>query len=105
MGAAVLFANAFLFRRFFRRGDATGRRPALHPVAFALPSAAKAEQEHRPLRKIRDAFRKFVIVRDDIKAKCDADGIVTLGLLAFFRSATAWQAATLSIAPARRDDL
>ena len=51
--------------------------------AFALPTEAKVEQEYRPLRKIRDAFRKFVIVRDDIKAKRDADGIVTLGLLEF----------------------
>lgn len=51
--------------------------------AFALPTAEKAEQETRSLRKTGDSFRKYVIVGDSIKAKRDNDGIVTMGLLDF----------------------
>ena len=51
--------------------------------AFAMPDLEKEEQEYRPLKKIGDSFRKYVIVGYDIKAKRDNDGIVTMGLLDF----------------------
>lgn len=51
--------------------------------AFAMPTAEKVEQEYRPLRKVRDSFRKYVITNDDIRARQDDDGIVTMGLIDF----------------------
>lgn len=51
--------------------------------AFAMPTTEKLEQEYRPLRKLRDSFRKFVITHDDIRTRQDDDGIVTMGLIDF----------------------
>lgn len=51
--------------------------------AFAMPTAEKIEQEYRPLRKVRDSFRKYVITGEDIRARQDDDGIVTVGLIDF----------------------
>lgn len=51
--------------------------------AFAMPTAEKIEQEYRPLRKVRDSFRKYVITGDDIRARQDDDGIITMGLIDF----------------------
>lgn len=51
--------------------------------AFAMDSEAKAVQETRPLTKVDDSFRKFIIVKDDIKTRRDNRGIVTMGLFEF----------------------
>lgn len=51
--------------------------------AFAMPTTEKLEQEYRPLRKLHDSFRKFVITHDDIRTRQDDDGIVTMGLIDF----------------------
>ena len=51
--------------------------------AFALGDEAKVDQEMRPLIKVDDSFRKFVVVKDDIKIKRDNRGIVTMGLFDF----------------------
>jgi predicted AAA+ superfamily ATPase len=51
--------------------------------AFFLADPAKSAQEKRPLEKIPDSFRKYVIVGDNIKAKRDNNGILTMGLLDF----------------------
>lgn len=51
--------------------------------AFAMHTADKQGQELRPLRKVNDAFRKYVIVGDDIRARRDDHGIVTMGLFDF----------------------
>lgn len=51
--------------------------------AFALPNPEKVEQEYRSLRKVRDSFRKFVVVGDDVRARRGDDGIVTIGIVDF----------------------
>jgi len=51
--------------------------------AFAMPSAEKRAQEERPLIKIQDSFKKIIVVGDDIKAKKDEKGILTIGITEF----------------------
>ncbi len=51
--------------------------------AFAMPTPEKREQEERPLNAIGDSFKKIIIVRDDIKARRDDMGIVTMGIKNF----------------------
>ncbi|MCL2503594.1 MAG: ATP-binding protein [Coriobacteriia bacterium] len=51
--------------------------------AFAIGSHVKEAQEKRSLKKVPDSFRKYVIVKDDIKTKRDESGIVTMGLFDF----------------------
>ena len=51
--------------------------------ALALPDAEKREQEMASLMKINDSFQKIIIVRDDIKAWRDENGILTMGLFEF----------------------
>jgi predicted AAA+ superfamily ATPase len=51
--------------------------------AYALPTPEKVEQEYRSLRKVRDSFRKFVVVGDDVRARRGDDGIVTIGIVDF----------------------
>ena len=51
--------------------------------AFALPTPEKVEQEYRSLRKVRDSFRKFVVVGDDVRARRGDDGIITIGIVDF----------------------
>ena len=51
--------------------------------ALALPDAEKREQEMASLLKINDSFQKIIIVRDDIKAWRDENGILTMGLFEF----------------------
>ena len=43
----------------------------------------KLKQEKRSLVKIDDSFRKIIVVKDNISARIDDDGIVTVGLLDF----------------------
>lgn len=54
--------------------------------AFALPSADKTEQEERPLRKIPDSFKKFVIVKDNILTRRNEEGIITVSLKEFLQN-------------------
>ena len=51
--------------------------------AFHIASDEKREQEERSLLKINDSFKKIIIVKDDIKAKRDENGILTIGLYDF----------------------
>lgn len=51
--------------------------------AHALPTPEKVDQEYRSLRKVRDSFRKFVVVGDDVRARRGDDGIVTIGIIDF----------------------
>lgn len=51
--------------------------------AFVMHDEAKAVQETRPLTKVDDSFKKFIIVKDDIKTRRDDRGIVTVGLFDF----------------------
>lgn len=51
--------------------------------AFNMTSPEKQAQEERSLLKINDSFKKIIIVKDDIKAKRDENGILTIGLYDF----------------------
>ncbi len=51
--------------------------------ALALPDEDKRKQETSSLLRINDAFKKIIIVRDDIKPWRDENGILTMGLLDF----------------------
>jgi len=52
-------------------------------VAYAAPEGEKREQELRPLLKVKDSFKKILIVGDDIRPWTDDNGIVTVGLRQF----------------------
>lgn len=51
--------------------------------AFSMPTAEKVEQEERPLLKINDSFKKFIIVKDYIKRNRDENGIITMSIFDF----------------------
>ena len=51
--------------------------------AFAITTPEKRMQEERPLNAIGDSFRKIIIVRDNIKARRNEQGIVTIGVRHF----------------------
>ena len=42
-----------------------------------------AEREQKPLLKINDSFKKFIIVKDDIMRNRNEDGIITMGVFDF----------------------
>lgn len=47
--------------------------------AFAMPTLEKEAQESASLLRIKDSFKKIIIVKDDIKPKRNEDGILTIG--------------------------
>ena len=49
--------------------------------ALALPDEEKRKQEMGSLLRIKDSFKKIIIVKDDIKPWRDENGILTMGLL------------------------
>lgn len=51
--------------------------------ALVIPDDEKRRQETASLLKINDAFRKIIVVRDDINPWTDDNGILTIGLLDF----------------------
>lgn len=51
--------------------------------AFAMPTLEKEAQESASLLRIKDSFKKIIIVKDDIKPKRNEDGILTIGLKDF----------------------
>lgn len=51
--------------------------------AFAMPTLEKEVQESASLLRIKDSFKKIIIVKDDIKPKRNEDGILTIGLKDF----------------------
>lgn len=60
-----------------------GSRKYYVQSAFALPDAAKVEQEARPLLSVPDSFKKIIVVKDNIMLRRDEDGITTMGLKQF----------------------
>jgi predicted AAA+ superfamily ATPase len=48
--------------------------------AFSMSNPDKALQEERPLKSIGDSFKKIIVVRDNIKARRNEDGLVTIGI-------------------------
>jgi predicted AAA+ superfamily ATPase len=51
--------------------------------AFSISDADKAKQEERPLLSINDSFKKVIVVRENIKARRNEDGIMTIGIYNF----------------------
>ena len=51
--------------------------------AYALPDAAKREQESASLKRIADSFKKIIVVKDTVNTTRDENGIVTMGLFDF----------------------
>jgi hypothetical protein len=43
----------------------------------------KINQEKRSLARVKDSFKKIVIVKDNIRPRIDENGIVTIGLINF----------------------
>lgn len=51
--------------------------------AYEMPTEEKLKQEKRSLLKLRDSFKKIVVVKDNIRQQIDENGIVTMGLINF----------------------
>lgn len=51
--------------------------------AFAIPNKEKMDQEQNSLIKIDDSFKKIIIVKDDIKAWRNEEGILIMGIQDF----------------------
>jgi uncharacterized protein len=51
--------------------------------ALALPDEVKRKQEMESLLRIKDSFKKIIIVKDDMKPWRDENGILMMGLLDF----------------------
>ena len=51
--------------------------------AFSIPDDEKKEQEEASLKAIKDAFKRIVILRDDIMPYHDEKGFLIIGLLDF----------------------
>ena len=51
--------------------------------AYRMPEGEKEEQELRPFLKVRDSFKKIMIVGDDIHMKRDDNGTVIIGIRQF----------------------
>lgn len=51
--------------------------------AFEMPTEEKMKQEKKSLNKLNDSFKKFIIVKDDIKTEIDEDGLITMGVFEF----------------------
>lgn len=51
--------------------------------AFAMPTLEKEAHESASLLRIKDSFKKIIIVKDDIKPKRNENGILTIGLKDF----------------------
>jgi uncharacterized protein len=51
--------------------------------ALALPDEEKRKQEMESLQRIHDSFQKIIVVKDDIKAWTDDNGIRMVGLFDF----------------------
>ena len=48
-----------------------------------MPTSEKEAKEKRPLIASGDFFKKIIVTGDDIKAKRDSNGILTINLLDF----------------------
>ena len=51
--------------------------------AFSMFDPEKTKQEEKPLLSIGDSFKKIIVVRENIKARRNEDGIMTIGLYNF----------------------
>ncbi|MDR1726940.1 MAG: ATP-binding protein [Acidobacteriota bacterium] len=60
-----------------------GSRKYYLQSVFAMGNPDKVRQEERPLASIGDSFKKIIVVRENIKARRNEDGIMTIGVSHF----------------------
>jgi predicted AAA+ superfamily ATPase len=60
-----------------------GNRKYYVQSAFSISDSDKAKQEERPLLSIGDSFKKVIVVRENIKARRNEAGIMTIGIYNF----------------------
>ena len=60
-----------------------GNRKYYIQSAFEMLSPEKIEQEKKSLNKLNDSFKKFVIIKEDIKTSIDENGLITMGIYDF----------------------
>ena len=63
-----------------------GHRRYYIQSAYQIPDDEKREQESRPLRRIRDAFRKIIVTYDDISPYHNDEGVLIIGLAEFLKN-------------------
>jgi predicted AAA+ superfamily ATPase len=51
--------------------------------AFYMGAPEKAKQEESPLLNISDSFKKIIVVRENIQARRNEEGVVTIGIFNF----------------------
>jgi predicted AAA+ superfamily ATPase len=61
----------------------SGSRKYYLQSAFSMSNPDKVKQEERPLLNINDSFKKIIIVRENIKARRNEYGILTIGICNF----------------------
>ncbi|MDR0778130.1 MAG: ATP-binding protein [Methanomassiliicoccaceae archaeon] len=60
-----------------------GRRRYYIQSAYRMFDAEKKERELRPFLKVRDSFKKIIVIEDDIYPKTDDNGVLTIGIRQF----------------------
>lgn len=60
-----------------------GNRRYYIQSAFAIPDAAKMQQEQNSLVRIGDSFKKIIVVKDNIKMWRNEEGILVMGIMDF----------------------
>ena len=58
--------------------------------ALAMPDEEKRRQESASLLRIKDSFKKIIVVKDDITPWTDNNGITTIGLFDFLLENGIW---------------
>ena len=61
----------------------TGSRSIYIQSVFTMDNDGKKEQELRPLKRIRDSFKKVIILGNSMKPHYNDDGILFIGLIQF----------------------
>ena len=51
--------------------------------AFSIPDKEKREQEERPLLKVADSFKKYIITKYYMSKRQDEEGVITMGVFNF----------------------
>lgn len=60
-----------------------GNRKYYIQSAFEMSSPEKITQEKKSLNRLNDSFKKFIIIKDDIKTSIDENGLITMGIFDF----------------------
>lgn len=60
-----------------------GNRKYYIQSAFEMSSPEKIAQEKKSLNRLNDSFKKFIVVKDDIKTSIDENGLITIGIYDF----------------------